>query len=199
MNSACEKYSELMMKYMDGLLDDFEQMNLDKHIEACETCREDFAIYQEMLTGFEHNNMEIIEAPENFVASVMEKVDDVNLYFPKKVRDKGKIVDNIIFAVWGLLATTFTTGIVVSLQGDAILGWLFENNLYAAANALQPFVNFTTGLGEALGLYMSSAAEWLNAANYSIYAAFFLLAFVVLVAVQFYISPKYAEIKRKRR
>jgi len=199
MNSACEKYSELMMKYMDGLLDDFEQMNLDKHIEACEACREDFAIYQEMLTGFEQNNVEIIEAPENFVASVMEKVDDINLYFPKKVRDKGKIIDSIIFAIWGLLATAFTLGTVLFLQGDAILSWLFENNLYVVANVLQPLVNFTAGFGETLGLYMSNASEWLGTTNTSNYAIVFLLAFMALVAVQFYISPKYAEIKRKRR
>jgi len=199
MNSACEKYSELMMKYMDGLLDDFEQMNLEKHIEACETCREDFAIYQEMLTGFEQNNVEIIEAPENFVASVMEKVDDINLYFPKQVRDKGKIVDSIIFAVWAFFAATFAAGTLVFFQGDAILNWLFDSSLYAIANVFQPIVNFATGFGQTLGLYMSGAAEWLNAANHSIYAAFFLVAFMALVAIQFYISPKYAEIKRKRR
>ena len=198
MNLACEKYSELMMKYMDGLLDDFEQMNLDKHIEACEACREDFAIYQEMLTSFDHNNMEIIEAPENFVASVMEKVDDINLYFPQKVRDKGKVVDSIIFAVWAFLASAFVAGTVLFLQGEAIFGWLNANGLHAIVNVLQPFTNFMTGLGQALGYHLTGASEWLSA-NISNYAIVFLLAFMALVAVQFYISPKYAEIKRKRR
>ncbi|MCL2377276.1 MAG: zf-HC2 domain-containing protein, partial [Defluviitaleaceae bacterium] len=173
MNLACEKYSELMMKYMDGLLDDFEQMNLDKHIEACEACREDFAIYQEMLTSFDHNNMEIIEAPENFVASVMEKVDDINLYFPQKVRDKGKVVDSIIFAVWAFLASAFVAGTVLFLQGEAIFGWLNANGLHAIVNVLQPFTNFMTGLGQALGYHLTGASEWLSA-NISNYAIVFL-------------------------
>ena len=198
MDLACEKYGELMMKYMDGLLDDFDQMNLDKHIEACEACREDFAIYKEMLTGFDNNNEEIIEAPEGFVAAVMEKVEDINLYFPKTVRDKGKVLDNVIFVVWGLLAAAFMAGGALFLQGEAIFGWLEANGLTAIAAAIQPFANFAAGFGETLNYYTTTASGWFGA-NISDFALLFLLAFVVLVGVQFFMSPKYAEIKRKRR
>ena len=202
MSLVCEKYGELMMKYMDGLLDDFEQMNLDKHIEACEACREDFAIYQEMMAGFDHKNEEIIEAPENFVASVMEKVDDINIYFPKKVRDRGKILDNAIFVIWGVMAVAFAVGTALFLSGEAIFGWLQANGLAAVTIFMQPFADFATGFGMTLEYYTQTASGWLGA-NISDFAIVFLLAFVVLVGVQFYMSPKYAEInaqiKRKRR
>jgi hypothetical protein len=195
---ACEKYSELMMKYMDGLLDDFEQMNLGKHIEACEACREDFAIYQEMLVNFDSNSEEIIEAPEDFVASVMKKVEGINIYFPKKVRDKGKILDNVIFALWGLMAAVFAVGVVLFFQGDAIFDWFYANGMAAVAVAIQPFADFAVGFGGALEYYTTTASGWFGA-NLSDFAIVFLLAFVGLVALQFYMSPKYAEIKRNRR
>ena len=193
---VCEKYGDLMMKYMDGLLDDFEQMNLDKHIEACETCREDFSIYQEMLTDF--NTEEIIEAPEGFVAAVMEKVEDINIYFPKKVRDKGKMLDNVIFGIWGLLAAALVAGTALFLQGEAIFGWLHANGLDAVAATARPFADFAAGFGGTLEYYTAAASGWLGT-NINDFAIVFLLAFVVLVGVQFYMSPKYAEIKRKRR
>ena len=197
---VCEKYGDLMMKYMDGLLDDFEQMNLDKHIEACETCREDFSIYQEMLTDF--NTEEIIEAPEGFVAAVMEKVDDINIYFPKKVRDKGKMLDNVIFGIWGLLAAAFAAGAALFLQGEAIFGWLHANGLETVAAIARPFADFAAGFGGTLEYYTTTASGWLGT-NINDFAIVFLLVFVVLVGVQFFMSPKYAEInaeiKRKRR
>jgi anti-sigma factor RsiW len=191
-----------MMKYMDGLLDDFEQMNLDKHIEACEACREDFAIYQEMMTGFDHNNEEIIEAPEGFVACVMEKLDDINIYFPKKVRDRGKMLDSAIFIIWGLMAAAFAIGTALFLHGEAIFGWLQANGLAAVAASMQPFADFAAGFGMTLEYYTQTASGWLGS-NTSDFAIVFLLTFVALVGVQFYMSPKYAEInaeiKRKRR
>ena len=197
---VCEKYGDLMMKYMDGLLDDFEQMNLNKHIEACEACREDFAIYQEMLTDF--GTEEIIEAPEGFVAAVMEKVDDINLYFPKKVRDKGKILDNVIFAVWGLMAVAFAAGAALFLSGDAIFGWLHTNGLAAVAAAIQPFADFASSFGGTLEYYTTTASGWFGT-NINEFTLVLLLTFAALVGLQFYMSPKYAEvyaeIKRKRR
>jgi len=194
---ACEKSGELMMKYMDGLLDDFENMNLEKHIQCCETCREDFAVYKEMLEGFNHNNMEIIEAPEGFVEAVMVAVDGINLYFPKKVRDKGKILDSLIFAAWGLLVGILVAGIMLFLYQEQIFAWLHANGLSALAQGIYPFAIFTTNFADTLGYYTSNASHWISI-NVGNYAFVFLLAFVALVIVQFYISPKYAKTGKKR-
>ncbi|MCL2572944.1 MAG: zf-HC2 domain-containing protein [Defluviitaleaceae bacterium] len=202
MVSACEKYGELMMKYMDGRLDDFEQMNLDKHMEACEACREDFAMYQEMLASFDHSNEEIIEAPEGFAAAVMEKVEDINIYFPTKIRNDGKVLDSVIMAVWGFLVATFVMGSALLLYNEAIFEWLTANGLGVIVAALQPIVDFAFGISSAIGGYTSIASGWFGT-NISDFAIIALIIFVGLVAVQFYMSPKYAQvaaqIKKRRR
>jgi len=199
---VCEKYGDLMMKYMDGLLDDFEQMNLDKHMEACEVCREDFAIYQEMLTEFDSSIEEIIEAPDSFAASVMEKIDDINIYFPKKVRDKGKLLDGLIFAVWMLMATAFAGGTALYFQSDSIFNWMDANGLGVAIAVLQPFADFAASFGMTLEQFVVTASGWLGA-NLADFSIMFLPTVLILVGVQFYMSPKYAKVyadfKKKRR
>ena len=195
---ACERYSELMMKYMDGLLDDFENMNLERHIQACEACREDFAVYKELLEGFNHNNMEIIEAPEGFTRAVMAEIEGINLYFPEKVRNKGKILDGVIFVLWGVLVGAFAVGTILFLHQEQIFAWLHGNNLPALARAIYPFAVFVTGFGEVAAQYLTGAAEWFSVGTRD-YAVVFLLVFVVLAAALFQISPKpkYAKVKKK--
>jgi len=194
---VCEKANELMMKYMDGLLDDFEEMNLEKHIESCEACSEDFAVYKEMLADFNHNKLEIIEAPDNFAASVMEKIEDINIYFPKKIRDKGKVFDNVIFAVWGTLATVFALGAALYFYQDVLFNWLAENEANGLLTALAPIAAFVTEFGLTLGYYIVAATNVVGDAIRS-YSLIFLAALVALVGIQLYISPKFMKKKGRK-
>ena len=179
---VCEKYGQLMLEYMDGLLDDFNEMNLMKHIESCESCREDFAVYKEMLEGFGQDSVEIIEAPADFAAAVMKQVEGINLYFPEKVRCKGKIVDSVIFVIWGLLAATLVVGAVLFFYQYQIFTWMTANGLGGVATALYPVANFTTQFGATLGGYIVAAADWIITIV-TAYAEAFIVAFGGLVAL----------------
>jgi len=191
---VCEKSSQLMMLYMDGLLDDFEEMNLTKHMEACRACREDFAVYKEMLEEFGQNKLEIIEAPEGFATAVMEQINGINLYFPEKVRCRGKVFDNILFAVWGTLALVLATGTTLFLYQEQIFAWLRANGMAAVAAALYPVADFTTQFGNAIGAYTAVAVDWATGAA-STYGLAFLVALAGLAALVvgvMYVSPKFA-------
>lgn len=154
---VCEKSGELMMRYMDGLLDDFDEMNLMKHIETCETCRADFAVYTEILQGFNLDSMEITEAPEDFAANVMSQIADINIYFPEKVRTKGVLIDNILIALWGVLAAVFAAGLLMFLFHGQFFAWLDGQGLHGLSAALLPFAGFVTSFGAAAADFAQAA------------------------------------------
>jgi len=158
---VCERANELMMRYMDGLLDDFDKMNLEKHIEDCETCAEDFELYKEMLKSFNLDNIDIVEAPEDFADNVMSQINELNLYFPEKLRSRGQIIDGIIFGIWGLLAFGAVSGISMFIFKDQLFEWLMANNLNAVADILYPFAAFTADFGNTLGSHIINAMSWI--------------------------------------
>ena len=194
---VCEKSNELMMRYMDGLLDAFDEMNLNKHIELCETCREDFAVYKEMLEGFSLNDsaLEITEAPEGFAAAVMERIEGMHIYFPAKVRNRGKAIDNTLAAIWGLAALVFAAGGVMFLLQEQIFAWLDQNGLAAVASALEPFAAFATEFGMSAGNLAHGAIDWI-VGYLSAYWLALAVAFgglVGLATLALRLSPKYAK------
>jgi len=190
----CEKSNELMMRYMDGLLDDFDAMNLNKHIESCKTCREDFAMYTEILQGI-GGGLEIVEAPGGFEDAVMAQIEDIKIYFPAKVRNKGKIIDSILFVIWGLGASAFVLGGLMFALQDQIFAWLDYNGLYTTSAALRPFAAWITEFGASVAYYAAATSEWL-AATMGAYWFAFVVAFgglVSLAMLTMKMSPKYAK------
>ena len=191
---VCEKSNDLMMRYMDGLLDHFDEMNLEKHIQTCQTCREDFAMYTEILQGI-GGKFEIAEAPEGFEAAVMAQIKDIKIYFPAKVRNKGKIVDAVLFAVWGLAAITAASGILMFYFNQQIFAWLDANGLHALSMLLHPFAAWTAEFGAATAAYASTAFNWLVAevGNYWPALATAFGGLVALATLAMKMSPKYAK------
>ena len=197
---VCEKSNDLMMRYMDGLLDAFDEMNLNKHIETCEACREDFAVYKDMLEGFNFNTMEITEAPEGFADAVLAQLEGVNIYFPEKVRNKGKIFDNILFAVWGLLATTLAAGVLVYLFNEQIFAWLDQYAPGGVSSALYPFAAFTADFGAAAGYFAATAFDRISVtfANYWPALTVAFAGLVSLAALALRLSPMQVGVKNQR-
>jgi len=185
----CEKNIDLMTKYMDGCLDDFEKMNLEKHIEACEVCAEDFKAYSDILQGFEE--MEMVEAPENFASSVMEQVRELDLYSPAKVKEsrKSKVVDGLIFAGFGLAAIVVFGGGALALFGGEILSLFYGAEMYGVAGFVAPIAEACATIVGNIVNWTGNLGEW-SQETLVLYGVAFLAVFAVLVLLQINMSQK---------
>jgi len=187
---ACEKYSELMMQYMDGVLTADGKANLDEHMNICEGCQEDFAAYNEILQGI-NDAVEIVEAPADFASSVMAKVSELNLYAPKQVkaRSSERLIDGIIFAAWLVFAVTIFAGAALAIFGEQIVEWANTQGFYALSEILYSMSNFVATVTTAIAGLFSNMGE--SAGGTTIfYSMAFLVLFIGLVLLQIYIAPK---------
>lgn len=71
----CRRANELIMKYMDSEINEKEAFELHNHTANCEECRVMFALYAEIMDGFDMT--EEIEAPLGFEEAVMESIANV--------------------------------------------------------------------------------------------------------------------------
>lgn len=186
---ACNKYGDLMMLYMDGILDEFDEMNLKKHIEVCEGCAEDFEAYSEILQSFDLDKMEIIEAPADFAPAVMRKVVELNLYAPK-----ARVADALLFAAWTALIAVLAGGVALAFFGVQFVTWLSEMGLYGIANFVAPVVSVASHIAASIGHFFTSLGYWSHQ-ELILYSFVFLAIFVALVLAQVYLSPK-AKLRR---
>ena len=69
----CKRASDLMMKYFDDDINDFEEKELRLHEKECSSCRLDFQWMKQGLEGIEA--LEDFEAPENFEMEILEQLD----------------------------------------------------------------------------------------------------------------------------
>ena len=68
----CEDAEMLMMKYMDGEINEIEAESLNGHLLVCPKFRQAFEVYDSMLSGM--SEMETAEAPEGFENAFMMKI-----------------------------------------------------------------------------------------------------------------------------
>ncbi|MCL2620819.1 MAG: zf-HC2 domain-containing protein [Defluviitaleaceae bacterium] len=193
----CDKNIDLMMKYMDGGLDDFEKMNLEKHIEVCEVCAEDFAAYSEILHGFE--KMEIEEAPDGFGEAVMAKVTQLDLYAPEKVAENRriKVVDGLIFGAFGVAAFVLFGGGALALFGGEILGWFYGAGLYGVAEFVAPIAEVCSAVVGTISNWATGLGDIVPQETMIFYGVAFLVVFSVLVFLQVHMSRKNVVVKEK--
>ncbi len=118
----CNQANELIMKYMDGTLTKEETITLNQHLALCERCKQEFDIFNQMLIGFEVDEIEEVDLGVEFTQSVMEEVYTIG--YIKKPTFLRKLVFNISTAcVLTILAfLLFTIVFVPDLQ-------VFTNNL----------------------------------------------------------------------
>jgi|GEM_PF-5345269 len=86
----CKEADAYMMKFMDNLYTPEETSLFNQHLKSCSSCRESFAVYQEMMEVFV--DAELHEAPEGLKCNIMEEVyrsskisSDLKLYMEKKL------------------------------------------------------------------------------------------------------------------
>ena len=192
---VCEKSTELMMQYMDGKISDFDLMNLEKHIETCGHCKEDFEAYTAMLAEFQ--TMELAEAPEGFADAVMSKIEEIDIYSLPKI-EKSRTLDNILFGIWGGFLVLFGISTMLLAFNEQIFEYLIENGAYGIANFLSPYVDFIGHLSYAASVWADGILYWISQ-NIAPYSLVFLAMFVVLAGIQLYISRKPRKLLRRKK
>jgi len=71
MMNPCAKYEEWMSAYVDGMLDDAEQVELMVHLQTCPSCLAVWQDYELMSKTLEYAE---VEPPETFAADVMARI-----------------------------------------------------------------------------------------------------------------------------
>jgi len=176
----CSKANEMMMQYMDGTLSEGDAERLRRHLAQCDTCRADFAIYDEIVTDFQE--LEETPAPDGFVAAVMEKIEALESV---SVKSNEKI-DNILVAVWGAFSVLFGLGFAIVLNREAVMEFLSAQPVLAGyMETLAPIGvivgDFVTGLGTATGAFFAQSLSFLNGTKYIILAIAACLALATVV------------------
>lgn len=70
--SGCYKYLEMMQRELDGELSEIEKKMLEKHMEQCPFCREEYAAFRTVADMFA--GVEMMEPPRNLSDLIMAEV-----------------------------------------------------------------------------------------------------------------------------
>ena len=147
----CITAQNLMMKLMDGLLTVQDGHSLKQHVKECESCREYYLAYDELMEHAASPNMEWEAAPQGFTTQV------VALAMPVQVNAEMLERRNlaILRVVWGLGAISFGAALyfifyphqlelllglsplaaTIADATHALLAWASNMSEFALANA----------------------------------------------------------------
>jgi len=92
----CSQFSDYIMRYLDGELDDSEYSQLIHHINKCSVCCEEFQQYSSIFKTLEKDKS--IEPPENFEVEVMNKVRLID-EAAKKRKEKRIVLLYLLFSI----------------------------------------------------------------------------------------------------
>ena len=125
----CDRASGLIMGYMDGALSEEGSAWLKSHIDSCEKCRSDFAVYNTILNEFSEAEV-ILCAPEGFDEAVAVKLETAVDPVSKRRRD------NIACAVWGILSVVLGLAALIVINRERVLALLEDSGIYAGLSAV---------------------------------------------------------------
>ena len=111
----CDKASDLMMKYMDGVLTDAEAVSLNRHIKICSQCEEDFLMYDSIMNNFSEGTLS--EPTEGFEGRVMALI----MQLPET---EVKSVNRPLFGVLGVFSVLLSLGIILDMNKESLLNWM---------------------------------------------------------------------------
>ena len=179
----CEDAEMLMMKYMDGEINEIEAESLNGHLLVCPKCRQACEVYDSMLSGM--SEMETAEAPEGFENAVMMKIRAIEKPEPVySSRDKFKI------RFGGSFAAVLFIGLMLMAYRDDIIGVLSLNQYTAGrVEGLKAFSEMIAMQAETFMMFFNNVIESVNAvlASGSLFIAG---GIVALCAVQAFLARK---------
>jgi len=133
----CDKAEGLMMLHMDRALNDKNKALLDEHLKGCPSCREDFYVYDKMLS--ELSIQKVYSPPAGFEAEVMERVRALDYKRPVN-----SVKDSLFCVVCGVLSILFGLAINIAPYSKTLgLAAAYISDFTAA------FMQAGAGLGEA--------------------------------------------------
>lgn len=69
----CQQASLLMMEFLDGMISEIDSLELQDHIDRCNSCSQEFSLLLESISLVD--DMEEIEPPEELESLVMSKIN----------------------------------------------------------------------------------------------------------------------------
>ncbi len=182
----CTKAGELMMRFMDHMLTDEEAKELGLHMDVCPACKEDFLVYDIIMTGFEE--LPIVSAPEGFEETVMQQIAEL----PQEEAASRMLngIEHIVYAICGSFLVLAGIAFLIVMNKDAIVISLFgSEHFHTVTNALASFSasvgGFFTNIAFVLQSSLTEATVFLESARFVL-----LGILAILVAVGFVISNR---------
>ncbi|MCL2704434.1 MAG: zf-HC2 domain-containing protein [Defluviitaleaceae bacterium] len=169
-NKECVKAYDLMMKYMDGELDEQEALELRGHVGGCEACKADFEVYDfisEKLTATGLTN-----APDGFTENVMKLV--AALPSPKRIA--ASAFERIMVVTWGVFSILFGAGFLLVMNREAIIEYLsgvpvFSGFITALAPAAEQLGQTLGGVTDTISGILMTALGFVSDYRYVIFGA----------------------------
>ena len=177
----CDKATDLMMKYMDGVLSEAEAASLNGHITECAQCKEDFLAYDGIMGNF--SGMTLCEPPEGFelrVMSIIRQLPEMGL----------KSVHRSLYGVLGVFSFLLGLGIILDMNKDAALDWMGRYPQFKPLlDVYAPVSEAVRNISHQVSLALSMVSSYLQQVSSGLYYVP-LLIFGVLAAAQFIIYRK---------
>jgi len=121
----CKYAQKLMMKYMDGEISEAEAKALNEHILVCENCREEFFVYDAIITEAEKISAKEIEAPVGFEKAVMMKIKAEKA--PVYGYSKNDKIKAVCVSTCGIL---FALSYVLAVNQQAIISKMYQYPMF---------------------------------------------------------------------
>lgn len=175
----CKNSEKLIMKYMDGELNEEEAKLLNGHITKCGECKAEFYFYDNMLKSL--GNFEDVEAPAAFEADVMAKITALGHNYAEV---EYKVEHKVLGAVLGTFSVIIGGGVALFIFREPILNTVIGSETaspyYAKLAEISGFV------GEFWFDLKSTASNVIASANGAVgaYMGVIIMLIVAIVAVQ---------------
>lgn len=125
---TCKEVQDQILRFIDNDIKDKELEEFLKHINECQSCKEELEIYYSLLNGCKQLNSDL-EVPDTFHYSLMEKIR----FQEKGIKAKKK--QNAIKRYASIVAACFI--LVVGIQAVTLLGDIQKKeDQYTARNVL---------------------------------------------------------------
>jgi len=170
---VCHDVDDLIMKYMDGGVDESEVVKMREHLSVCCRCAADFKMYDDILAGF--SEIKLLCAPIGFEDRVMCRVAEL----PSLAARLNSTIENMMCLIWGSVSVLFGLGFLMVINRDNIMEYLYSRpELAGYADVLEHWGQYTAGMMMSVNHIIITSAKYASDARYVLLAILAVLAAV---------------------